>query len=74
MEIKVGSKRNLFLARYGDIDQLRQSLADEDHEVRIAALSNSFADEVNYKIALKDVDVRVRQAAEKLLASSNKTN
>lgn len=70
----MGSKRNVFLARYGDVDQLRQSLLDENHEVRIAALSNSFADEVILKIALKDVDVRVRQAAENLLASTKKTN
>ena len=70
----MGSKRKLFLAQYGDIEQLSQSLVDEDHEVRIAALSNYLADEVIFKTALKDVDERVRQVAENLLKRSQETN
>lgn len=74
MEIKVGKNRNLFLAKYGHQEHLSQALLDEDYEARIAALSNPLTDEVTFKAALKDVDLRVRQAAENLLKSSLKNS
>jgi hypothetical protein len=67
IEVDMVSKNPLFFAQYGDAEQLSKSLVDEDHEVRIAALSNCLADKVIFKTALNDIDVRVRKATEALL-------